>query len=66
VGSRKLRWAKRAGILVRGRTPPHFCAMSACVSRAPPGTVRRTRFSQFRALLPISRKSGAAVEPATY
>ena len=41
--------------------PPHFFAMSACAARAMPGTVQRTRFSQFRALLPVSPKSGAAV-----
>jgi len=40
--------------------------MSACASRTTPGTVQRTRFSQFRALLPGSPKSAAAVELATY
>jgi len=40
------------------RWPPHLFAMSACPSRTTPGTVQRTRSSQFRAVLPVSPKGG--------
>jgi hypothetical protein len=39
--------------------PPHFPVMSIGVSRVPPGTVQRTRFSQFRAaFVKLAKKQG--------
>jgi len=35
--------------------------MSIVAPRVPPGTMPGTRFSKFRALLPISPKSGGAL-----
>ena len=48
------------------RYPPHFFAMSACAPRTTPGTVQPTRSGQFRTVLPVPPKGGAAVGPTAY